>query len=192
MPLAEIEAEQAAGQDIDYRTVTVTGTFDNARERHFLATWNGESGFYVFTPLTLADGRSLFVNRGFVPYDRKDLATRPASAIVGPVTITGLARPPLAAKPSMLVPENDTAKNVFYWKDLAAMTASAGLDTARTVPLFVDADATPNPGGLPLGGVTQVDLPNNHLQYAVTWYGLAVALAGVLIAARFRRRPPTA
>ncbi len=80
------------------------------------------------------------------------------------------------------MPENDTAKNVFYWKDLAAMTASAGLDTARTVPLFVDADATPNPGGLPLGGVTQVDLPNNHLQYAVTWYGLAVALAGVLIA----------
>ncbi len=72
VPLAEIEAEQAAGQDIDYRTVTVTGTFDNARERHFLATWNGESGFYVFTPLTLADGRSLFVNRGFVPYDRKD------------------------------------------------------------------------------------------------------------------------
>ncbi len=99
------------------------------------------------------------------------------------MTITGLARPPLAAKPSMLVPDNDTAKNVFYWKDLAAMTTSAGLDPARVLSLFVDADATANPGGLPIGGVTQVDLPNNHLQYAVTWYGLALALAGVVVTA---------
>ncbi|WP_377292811.1 SURF1 family protein [Rhizobium sp. SG2393] len=193
VPLAEIEAAQSRGEDIDYRTVTVDGTFDHARERHFLATYDGESGFYVFTPLMLPDGRSLFVNRGFVPYDRKDAAKRPEGQIAGQVTITGLARPPLAAKPSMLVPDNDTAKNVFYWKDLAAMTTSAGLDPARVLPLFVDADATANPGGLPIGGVTQVDLPNNHLQYAVTWYGLALALAGVVLAAWLRRRsaPPT-
>ncbi|WP_149739658.1 SURF1 family protein [Rhizobium sp. RU20A] len=187
-PLADIEAAAAAGQDIDYRTVTATGTFEHGRERHFLATWNGESGFYVFTPLTLADGRSLFINRGFVPYDRKDPAKRSEGQVAGPVTVTGLARPPLAAKPSLLVPDNDAAKNVFYWKDLAAMTTSAGLDPARTLPLFVDADATPNPGGLPIGGVTQVDLPNNHLQYAVTWYGLALALAGVVLVAWVRRR----
>ena len=76
------------------------------------------------------------------------------------------------------MPDNDPAKNIFFWKDLDAMAASAGLPRRATVlPFFVDADATPNPGGLPIGGVTTIDLPNNHLQYALTWYGLAAALA---------------
>jgi surfeit locus 1 family protein len=67
------------------------------------------------------------------------------------------------------------------------MAASAGLPAgAVLVPFFIDADKAPNPGGLPVGGVTIIDLPNNHLQYALTWYGLAAALAAVLIL-RLRR-----
>ena len=67
------------------------------------------------------------------------------------------------------------------------MAASAGLPAGATlVPIFIDADKTPNPGGLPVGGVTIIDLPNSHLQYAMTWYGLAAALAAVLIL-RLRR-----
>ncbi len=78
---------------------------------------------------------------------------------------------------SSLVPDNDPAKNVFYWKDRDAMARSAGLRaTAEIVPVFIDCSATPNPGGYPIGGVTLIDLPNSHLQYAVTWYGLAAAL----------------
>jgi surfeit locus 1 family protein len=96
------------------------------------------------------------------------------------VALTGLARNPLAAKPSLLVPDNAPDKNIFYWKDRDAMASTTGLDPARLVPFFVDAGPAPNPGGLPVGGVTIVDLPNNHLQYALTWYGLAAALAGVL------------
>ena len=72
------------------------------------------------------------------------------------------------------------------------MAARAGIDPARLVPFFVDAGVAPNPGGLPVGGVTMVDLPNNHLQYAVTWYGLAAALAVILfvfIRGRVRARP---
>jgi surfeit locus 1 family protein len=153
---------------------------DHARERHFLATYDGQSGFFVYTPLKLADGRFVLVNRGFVPYDRKDSATRPEGQVAGLVTITGLARDPLAEKPSFLVPDNDPGKNIFYWKDRDLMARSAGLDPALLVPFFVDANNAPNPGGLPVGGVTIVDPPNNHLQYAVTWYGLAAALAGVL------------
>ncbi len=60
------------------------------------------------------------------------------------------------------------------------MARSAGLDEEEVYPFFVDADATPNPGGLPVGGVTLINLPNNHFQYAVTWYGLAFALVCVL------------
>ncbi|MBK5564859.1 SURF1 family protein [Ensifer sp. 2YAB10] len=176
VPLADIEKMLAEGGDIDYRTVTVTGRFDHTKERHFFATFNGRTGYYVFTPLRLDDDRFLFVNRGFVPFEQKDASTRLAGELPAFVGVVGLARPKLTEKPSSLVPDNDLAKNIFYWKDLDTMASSVGLPADKVVPLFVDADATPNPGGLPIGGVTQFDLPNNHLQYALTWYGLAAAL----------------
>ncbi|MCD7110939.1 SURF1 family protein [Rhizobium sp. DKSPLA3] len=186
-----IAAMVEAGTDIEYRPVRVSGVFVNAGERHFFATYNGQSGFYVYTPLTLADGRTVLINRGFVPYERKDPATRPESQPSGPVTVTGLARARLDAKPSWVVPDNDLGKNIFYWKDWTAMTTAAGLSPARTLPFFIDADATPDPGRLPVGGVTQFDLPNNHLQYALTWYGLALALVAVSGLFLFRRRAET-
>lgn len=182
LPLADIEKKFAAEGDVDYVPVTAAGTFVHEAERHFFATWQGQSGFDVFTPLKLDDGRYVFVNRGFVPYDMKEQAKRREGQVLGSVTVTGLARNPLSAKPSGMVPDNDPVKNIFYWKDRDAMAASAGLPAGyRLVPFFIDADATPNPGHLPVGGVTLIDLPNNHLQYAITWYGLAVALAGVLL-----------
>ncbi|MEP9397089.1 SURF1 family protein [Mesorhizobium sp. KR2-14] len=189
LPLAEAEAKFASTGDIDYWPVTVSGEFQHHGERHFFATHDGRSGFFVYTPLLLADGRYVFVNRGFVPYEMKDAATRPEGQVTGTVTVNGLARNPLAEKPSALIPDNDTAKNIFYWKDLGAMTATAALPPqAKVLPFFIDADKAPNPGGMPIGGVTIIDLPNNHLQYAVTWYGLAAALAGVLGAWLWRSR----
>ena len=186
--LDKIEAMAAAGEDIDYRTVHVSGVYDHGKERHFFATHEGRTGFYVFTPLKLADGRAIFVNRGFVPFEKKDASTRAEGQIAGSVAIDGLARPKLSGKPSSLVPDNDAAKNIFYWKDLDAMADSAGIATDRVVSFFIDADASENPGGLPIGGVTQFDLPNNHLQYALTWYGLAAALVAVSGIYVYRRR----
>nr|WP_289852316.1 SURF1 family protein [Mesorhizobium liriopis] len=191
-PLAAIEARFRDTGDVEYWPVSVTGTFDHTRERHFFATWQGQTGYYVYTPLMLEDGRAVFVNRGFVPFELKESAKRQQGLIPGRVTITGLARNPLAEKPSSLVPDNDLAKNIFYWKDRDRMVESAGLPTGdRLVPFFIDAGPGAAPGGWPVGGVTIVDLPNNHLQYAVTWYGLAAALLGVVVVwlLRARRAP---
>jgi len=180
-PLADLERQFAKTHDVEYWPVTAHGAFLNRSERDFFATWKGSSGFFIYIPLRLDDGRFLFVNRGFVPYDRKDPSTRPMSEVKGEVTITGLGRNPLAKKPSFLVPDNNPAENIFFWKDIKAMTATAGLPAGATVlPFFVDAGNAPNPGGLPVGGVTFIDLPNNHLQYALTWYGLAAVLAIIL------------
>ena len=189
MTLPEVEEMRRAGGDIEYRRISVTGAFDHSRERHFFATFEGKTGFYVYTPLLLPDGFVLFVNRGFVPYEMKDPATRAAGQVSGEQTVTGYARARLVGKPSIIVPDNDLAKNIFYWKDLDAMTASSGIDPNKVLPFFVDADASvTSPGGWPRGGVTQFDLPNNHLQYAVTWYGLAAALIVVVAGIFFRRR----
>ena len=177
LPLDEVASRYP---EIEYVPVTATGRFDHAAERHVFTTWEGESGYDVFTPLLLGENRAVLVNRGFVPFDRKDPATRADGQVGGEVTVTGLARRGLAEKPSWVVPDNDPAKNVFYWKDVRAMRETSGLDPAIDVlPFVVDAGDAANPGGLPVGGTTLIDLPNNHLQYAVTWYGLALALCGV-------------
>lgn len=187
-PLPDLERQFAETGDVDYWPVEATGRLLGDRESHFLATWKGQSGFFVYAPLELADGRVVFVNRGFVPFDRKEPATRAEGQIVDETTVKGLARNPLAEKPSSLVPDNDPAKNVFYWKDLAAMAGRAEVPADRLLPFFIDADAAPNPGGLPIGGVTLIDFPNSHLQYAFTWYGLAAALLAVLGAWLVSRR----
>jgi surfeit locus 1 family protein len=186
--LADIEQMLSSGTDIEYRPVTVSGRYVNNKERHFLATWRGEAGFYVYTPLELADGRYLFVNRGFVPYENKEPEMRMQGQLTGEQSVTGLARNRLPGKPSWVVPDNDIAKNIFYWKDIGAMASSDGFDASKVVPFFIDADSTPNPKGFPIGGVTEIDLPNNHLEYAFTWYGLAAVLVGIVGVSWFRGR----
>ncbi|NEI35143.1 SURF1 family protein [Rhizobium leguminosarum] len=187
VPLADIEAMAATGGDIEYRKVTASGRYINNKERHFFATWHGQTGYYIYTSLELADGRTLFVNRGFVPFDNKEPEMRMQGQLTDQQTVTGLAREKLPGKPSWVVPDNDVAKNIFYWKDLDVMAESVGLEKAKVIPFFVDADSTPNPAGLPIGGVTQVDLPNDHLQYAFTWYGLAAVLVVVVAISWFRK-----
>ncbi|MGL4489697.1 MAG: SURF1 family protein, partial [Rhizobiaceae bacterium] len=158
-PPRPIEAYLKTESGTDYWPVTLTGTFRHESERHFFATHEGQSGYYVYTPLETAPNAYVFVNRGFVPFDRKDAAKRGDGQTPEPVNITGLARSILTEKPSSSLPDNDIAKNIFYWKDFTAMRDSAGLpEGASVVEAFVDADkaATP-PAGLPIGGVTFID-----------------------------------
>lgn len=184
-----IEEALARFEDVEYVPVVLSGRFEHDYERHLFTTHEGQSGYNVYTPLVMADGEAVFVNRGFVPYDRKDPATRAAGQVAGVVEVTGLARKGLSEKPSWIVPDNDPAANVFHWKDIRAMRETPGLPAdVPVLAVFVDADATPNPGGLPVGGVTLIDLPNSHLQYAFTWYGLAAALLAVTALFLLRRR----
>jgi surfeit locus 1 family protein len=193
-PPLEFAEWLAATPGEDYWPVTISGTYRHEGERHFFATHKGQSGYYVYTPLQIAAGAFVFVNRGFVPFDRKDAATRIEGQTTGLVTVDGLARTAPEARPSSVVPDNDPTKNLFYWKDLKAMASSAGLPAnANVLSGFIDAaaPATP-PSGLPQGGVTLVELPNNHLQYALTWYGLAATLVtiwSVMAFRHFRRKP---
>lgn len=109
LPLAEMEKIYGQEGTVEYRPVTVSGTFMHQGERHFLSTYDGKPGFNVYTPLMLEDGRFVLVNRGFVPYEKKDAETRLDGQLDGPVTVTGLARDPLNAKPGYFVPDNDRA-----------------------------------------------------------------------------------
>jgi surfeit locus 1 family protein len=188
-PLASVEDHFKTAGDVDYFPVTLSGTVQNAQEQYFLSTYDGQSGWNIYAPLQLADGRVLMLNRGFVPYDLRDPAKRPGSQPDGIQTITGLARNPLAAKPSSITPDNDAKSNTWYWKELNGMAANAAVPADKLLPFFVDDWSEEKAGSLPVTRTTIVSLPNNHLQYAFTWYGLAAALAGVWGVMAFRKQP---
>ena len=121
----------------------------------------------------------IFVNRGFIPLELKDPEKRSAGQLAGAVHVAGLLRVPPAEKPSWFLPFNRPDLNLWFWVDLPAMAKAAGVENAA--PFYIDADKTPNPGGWPQGGVTRLELPNDHLQYAITWFALAVALIVIYV-----------
>ena len=168
----------------EYRRVRARGVFDHAHEAHLYTSLPpdagalaGVAGYLVLTPLRLDGGGTVIVDRGFVPLALKGAATRAAGQVVGEVTVTGLLRAPEWRNP--FVPADDTVRNVWFARDPAAITRAYSL--TRVAPFVLAADATPVPGGWPRGGFTRVTFPNNHLQYAITWFTLALALLAVFV-----------
>ncbi len=178
-------------EDYAYRHVTVTGTFEHDKESHVfrpLAAGSNRGplsglGDLILTPLRLANGSVVIVNRGFVPQDRVDATTRQAGQTAGPVTITGLMRE--AESRNLFTPADDPTRGTWFTRDPAAMASFWHLE--RAAPFTIDADAGSVPGGLPQGGETVLDLPNNHLSYALTWFGLAIGLCLVFAGVVWKR-----
>ncbi|RFC64300.1 SURF1 family protein [Fulvimarina endophytica] len=183
-------ADYAETGDVDYQPITIEGRFLNEGERFFFSTFDGQTGWNVYTPLLTPDRHIVFVNRGFVPYEARDPSTRPGSQPEGEVRIEGVARNAPTEKPGYFVPDNDPEKDTFFWRDLAAMSEGLSLGSeVELVPFFVDADRDPTSRQLPVGGQTIVSIPNNHLQYALTWYGIGcvlVVMTGLLVGRQVR------
>lgn len=151
----------------------------------------GGPGYWVVTPLALADGGTVLVNRGFVPHGRHLPEARGETPPAGPVAVVGLLR--RDDPPAFLAPQDRPERNLFYRRSVAAIAASKGL-AEPVAPFTVDLVAAETPPvGLPQAGETRMRFVNNHLGYAVTWFGLAAALAAVFVAfARRRLRPDAA
>jgi surfeit locus 1 family protein len=186
-PPVPLPRRLATARDLEFHPVRATGIFRNDHELYLVAIdARGDPGFHVLTPLQLSDGGSVLIDRGFVPEERKAPASRALGEPAGEVTVTGLLRLPSNRKPNWFVPDNRPEEDEWFYVDLPAMAAAAGM--AQPLPFLMDADAAPNPGGYPQGGQTLTDLPNDHLQYALTWYGLAGVLLVYYIALVLRRR----
>jgi surfeit locus 1 family protein len=159
----------------EYLNVRVAGRFLYDKETLVQAVTDLGGGSWVLTPLETAQGFTVLVNRGFVPAERRAPATREAAAVPGETVVTGLLR--LSEPGGAFLRRNDPGRDRWYSRDVAAIASARGL--GETAPYFIDADATPNAGGFPVGGLTRVRFANNHLVYAVTWFSLALmALAG--------------
>ncbi|MBM3571769.1 MAG: SURF1 family protein [Alphaproteobacteria bacterium] len=174
-PVTEFPADRAAAEAAEFRRVVVTGTFRFDKESHLAATTDrGNVGYQIIVPFRLGDGREVLVNRGWVPPSRRGSEQRAAGQVAGAVTLEGLIRP--GGRPGWFAaPANDPRRNIWIWLDLPAVAAELKVEPA---PAFViDAGPAVNPGGFPIGGQTRIHLPNDHLQYALTWFSLSVVFA---------------
>jgi surfeit locus 1 family protein len=173
--IASIRRMSAA---LDHRRVVASGRFLHDREMHLVArTLQGRVGVRVVTPLALIGGGHVLVDRGWVPRHRVDPATRRAGQLRSPVEVVGIIR--RAGRMNSWTPDNQPKDGVWHYVDVRAMAARAGFSDARD--FFVAAGPAPNPGGLPIGRRLAIDVANNHLKYAVTWYALAVTLAVIYL-----------
>jgi surfeit locus 1 family protein len=163
------EAWPRIGKDDAYTRIVLHGTLANDRATLVQAATDIGAGYWVITPMATDRGFTVLVNRGFVPPERKRQATVGPS---GPVTITGLLH--VSEPKGGFLRTNDPAADRWYSRDIPAIAAKRKL--GQVAPYFVDADAR-SERGWPRGGLTVIAFPNNHLQYALTWFAMAAVLA---------------
>lgn len=174
----------------EYRYVRVTGTFLYDLTTRVQASTVLGSGFWLLTPLRSADGDVVLVNRGFIPAQittgaHRDSSVAPQStteATHAVSTVTGLLR--MSEPGGAFLRHNDQVADRWYSRDVQAIGAARQLTSVA--PYFVDADAAKEPASEdnspdhPVGGLTVISFPNNHLVYAITWYVLALMVAGAV------------
>ena len=186
-PAVNLPGELDDPDELAFRRYRATGRYRHDHEL-FLGskTYNGQVGFRVVTPFDLADGRLILVDRGWIPVDRQDPASRQQGQLAGVVTLEGFARKDGWTGSTWFRPDNEPDRNYWFWVDLDAM-ARAIEAPALVRDVYLQAVAGEVPGGLPRGRPDGVTVRNDHLQYAMTWYALAAAL--LVIYVLFSLRP---
>ena len=169
-----------------YRRVWLEGRFRHEAEMFLAArTHDRRVGYQIITPFERTDGPAVLVNRGWVPLDNKAPETRLGGQIQGTFRLEGIVVP--GGRAGWFTPDNEPENNIWFWTDTEALAAEAGIPPPS---YLVDAGPTPNPGGLPIGGQTKVELRSEHMQYIVIWYALAIGLAVIYVIYMRRSQDP--
>lgn len=178
----------------EFRRVKFTATFESKPDAMVYSSGSAVRddvtgpGTWAFLPARLADGRSVVINAGFVQntmQDRaqQDRAVRPLMT-GAPVELTGYLRFPEAA--GTLTPHEDSSKRLWFTRDVPSMVRVLGW--SETAPFYVDLESPAPASGTPKPGPLHVRLKDDHLQYAITWFGLALVVAGAFVAWVIQRR----
>jgi surfeit locus 1 family protein len=175
---------------LEFTRVNLKGRFLNDQEFYLGArTESGRVGLNVVTPFALDDGRTILVNRGWVPEEKRDPATRAAGQLEGEVEVAALLRTDGWKGFDFAKPPNKPEERFYFWLDLPVMADY--VDRPIITDVYADAVASDIPGGLPVGGQTRIQLKNDHLEYAITWYSFAAILAVIYFLFHYRREEET-
>ena len=176
-----IPTANAELDDLEFRNLALNGVFLHERETFLTGrTYEGNAGFHVVTPLLLEDGRIILVNRGWVSEDYRDPAKRAFSQIDGKTSVAGILRRP--GVKGYFVPENEPENGFWFTLVPSQINQHLALGDAAIDQFYADALRTSDVVTLPIAAKTKLNLRNAHLSYAMTWYGIALALIGVYIA----------
>ena len=179
---ADPDADYAA---LDYRHVTARGRYLGDRAFGFgFSAREDRGGGELVVPLRLDDGRTLLVDRGWVPSAMLPPATPPELEQQGEVEVAGVARYRGDYQRPFFQPADDPSRRRWFGWDLPTMAQAVG---QPLLPIVLVAQGRPGDPPLPQPEPVSVDFPNDHLQYALTWYGLAAALAVVYLVSSFRK-----
>jgi surfeit locus 1 family protein len=186
-PIAPVLRRAKAGADVSFTRVELDCADVETRPvLRLYSVWQGLAGYRLITACPLPSGpyRTVLVDRGFVGMQGgdqpRDIPGQPISA-----PVVGVLRAPEGR--NMVTPENRPAQNLWYWRDTAAMASA--LKAPSAAPAFLMLESPAPPSGEPRPAPLPANIPNNHLGYAITWFGLAAALAGVYLAVLLKKRP---
>jgi len=184
-PLTTLPADAAALDALQFHKVTLKGTWRGDIEFHLAPRyWRDKFGYALITPFTLVDGRTLLVNRGWIPAKKKELADRPDTTVKGKATISGLIR--VGNERTYFSPINQPDKNIWFGRDTEQMAAHANLK--NPVPAMLDIVGTQNAKTLPVPSDGTIRLKNDHLSYIITWFGIALGILVIFVV--YHRRKP--
>ncbi|MGE0233503.1 MAG: SURF1 family protein [Flavobacteriaceae bacterium] len=188
VPLDEALRRAGEGEDVEYLRVALSGRYaEGTNLLLYSIGQGGTAGYEVLTPMITGPDRAVIVNRGFVPLDRIGAIATPE----GERSIVAMIRGP--GSQSLFTPDNDPVGNRWFWRDIPAMTAqlrkNAPAVAPAEIPAYIFAAEPDDAGGWPRAGATRLDIPNNHLQYAFTWFAFAVIQALVFLIWLGSQRP---
>lgn len=191
---ATAEWDALAPEFYDYRPLTATGTYvPEATVLVFTSLGAAKGrysgpGYWVMTPFALQAGGTLFVNRGFVPQASGPAFAAGGATLPGEITLTGIGR--ASEEVGSFTPGADVENRVEWVRNVERLALLADLELAPFAPIYLDLPAG-DAGALPQGGETVVEFPNNHLGYALTWFGFALLTPVMLVFWLLRRRTGT-
>ncbi len=210
MPKDSLPKDEAALSSMQFVPVRVKGTWRGEVEFHLAPRYlNDQFGYALITPLTLVDGRTVLINRGWIPAAKKDRKTRPETLVKGKATVEGLVR--VGAERSFFTPVSQPDKNIWFGRDISDMAAFAKLE--NVVPVMIDATASalpakpegkskksaaqPQPASaaatptatqpLPIPSDGTIRVRNDHMGYILTWYGIAAGIFVIFVSYHLRR-----
>ena len=180
-----ITAANAELDDLEFRNLALYGVFQHDKETFLTGrTYEGNAGFHVVTPFLLDDGRIILVNRGWVSEDYRDPVKRAFSRIDGKTSVSGILRRP--GVKGYFVPENEPENGFWFTLVPSQINRHLGLGDTAIDQFYADALRTSDVVTLPIAAKTKLNLRNAHLSYAMTWYGIALALIGVYLAFHYQ------
>lgn len=187
LPFAEAVARAEAGEDMEYTPVTLVGIWRPMSEAKVFGSFKGAAGVYLFAPIRALGGEHVYVNLGYLPQPMSRAESHAQLYLtIDESVVDGLFRYKEEPSPpaSWFRSAEQSPDGLWFVRDPSRFAVTAGIEASS---YYID-QVSVEGRDWPKGGTTRLEFRNKHLEYALTWFGLAVTLLAVWLAYCLSRR----